>query len=151
MIPLLAFGIFLAAVALLCDRAYVSALSTKPLPWRRSTPWIVLAVPVLVWLFWFGAIWSIADRVRGVEYPLPWPGDAAHRFRHTDSTPATENNAVYVRVTPNRAYYAETIDDDSPLFWTVLWHPIGTGSIEWREWTLPFAERRENRRAGSSP
>ncbi len=138
---------FVSAAVLACfyGATFRDGVTRSPL-WKRRLPRVLLASPLLLWLFWFGAVWSVNDRVRGVKYPLPWPGEYARRFRHTDSTPATTDSGVYVRITPNWAYYARQIDDDSPLYFTVLRHPIGTGRIEWREWTKPFAERRVNQR-----
>lgn len=47
--------------------------------WRRPTAWVVLGPVVLVWLFYFGAFWSISDRVRLVDHPKPFPGERLFR------------------------------------------------------------------------
>ena len=108
---------------------------------RRRIPLaigVALAPFILVWAFWFGGAWSIADRVRGTEHPLPWPGARLARPEWASSYWPDEVGTAYIRrVRPGTVYYYHhsrlltELGMAPPSSWFVLTHAVPEDIFDW--------------------
>ncbi len=137
----------------------------RPPPWKHPAVWLISAGFLFAWLLWFGAFWSIADRLRGVANPLPWPathierpdwvspednwtpldiGPPLPKGVRADNRVYRSRSSVVVRVRPGAVYYHYANHDRGEGL-PAIWHAITRShSRDWLVWE-------GSRSANSSP